>query len=76
MTGTVRVNDTDGACSRYLDDTMLYLLGALKRDRERAAAFQAVGLIAVAVQSDISRHMPKIMDFIRSSLPSKDIPQK
>ena len=64
------------AVSSYLPDTMLYLLSCLKRDRERSAAFQAIGLLAVSVQQDINPHLPRIMEVIRASLPSKDMPQK
>ena len=60
----------------YLDDSMTHLLGSLKRDKERSAAFTAIGLIAVAVQSDISKHVPRLMDVVRASLPSKDMSQK
>ncbi|GFS99131.1 hypothetical protein TNCV_822521 [Trichonephila clavipes] len=56
----------------YLNETMSYLLGCLKRDRERYNAFNAVGLLAVAVKLDIKLYIPKIMDVIRASLPSKD----
>ena len=63
-------------CFSHADDTIIYLLGCLKRDKERSAAFQAIGLIAVAVQTDINHHLPRIMEVIRASLPSKDIPQK
>ena len=60
----------------YLDDTLTHLLNCLKRERERPAAFQAIGLIAVSVQADINRDLARIMDVIRSSLPSKELPQK
>ena len=60
----------------YLDDTLSHLLNCLKRERERPAAFQAIGLIAVSVQADINRDLPRIMDVIRASLPSKELPQK
>jgi len=62
--------------TNYLDETLLYLLGSLRKDRERSAAFQAIGLLAVSVQQDINRHLPKIMEVIRAALPSKDMPQK
>jgi FKBP12-rapamycin complex-associated protein len=55
---------------------MLYMLTSLKRDRERSAAFQAIGLLAVSVQQDIKPHLPRIMEVIRSSLPNRDLPQK
>ncbi len=62
-------------CS-FLDETLTYLLGSLKNDRVRSAAFQAIGLISVSVQADIGRHLPRIMEVIRAALPSKDLPQK
>ena len=60
----------------YLDDTLTHLLNCLKRERERPSAFQAIGLIAVSAQADINRDLPRIMDVIRASLPSKELPQK
>ncbi|CAH1772250.1 unnamed protein product [Owenia fusiformis] len=60
----------------YLGETMAYLLGCLKRERERSVAFQAIGLIAVSVHTDINRHLPKIMEVIKVSLPAKDMPTK
>lgn len=60
----------------YLPDTMLYLLSCLKRERERSAAFQAIGLLAVSVQQDIAPHLPRLMEVIRASLPSRELPTK
>ncbi|XP_054720357.1 serine/threonine-protein kinase mTOR-like [Uloborus diversus] len=57
----------------YLQETMAYLLVCLRRDRERYNAFNAVGLLAVAVKMEIKNYIPKIMEVIRSSLPSKDM---
>lgn len=51
---------------------MVYLLSTLRgKDRDRALAFTTIGLIAVAVEEDIKPHLPKIMEVIRASLPSK-----
>ncbi|CAL1276555.1 unnamed protein product [Larinioides sclopetarius] len=58
--------------TNYLSETMAYLLGCLKRDRERYNSFNAVGLLAVAVKLEIKPYIPKIMEVIRASLPSKD----
>lgn len=57
----------------YLNETMAYLLGSLRRERERYNVFNAVGLLAVAVKEDIKNYIPKIMEVIRSSLPGKDM---
>jgi hypothetical protein len=54
---------------------MTYLLLVVK-SREKSAAFVAIGLIAQAIGINIKRHLPKIMEAIRSALPSKDMSQK
>jgi len=57
---------------------MAYLLGALKA-REKSscsAAFLAIGLLAQAVGPNIKRHLPKISEAVRLSLPIKDTAAK
>uniref|UniRef100_A0A0P4VNQ8 Serine/threonine-protein kinase TOR n=2 Tax=Scylla TaxID=6760 RepID=A0A0P4VNQ8_SCYOL len=61
----------------YLSATMGYLLTCLRgRERERPAAFISLGLLAVAVGPAIKKYLPKIMDVIKASLPTKDTPSK
>ncbi|KAK8751728.1 hypothetical protein OTU49_009992 [Cherax quadricarinatus] len=61
----------------YLSATMSYLLGCLRgRDKERPTAFVTLGLLAVAVGSSIKKYLPKIMEVIKASLPTKDTPSK
>ncbi|XP_048250308.1 serine/threonine-protein kinase mTOR-like isoform X1 [Haliotis rufescens] len=60
----------------YLQDTINFLLGTLKRERDRTQAFQAVGLLAISVQGEISQHLSRIMEVIRASLPPKDYSAK
>ena len=57
---------------------MSHLLASLKREREKSLAFQAIGLLAVSVEleKDLKRHLPKIMEVIRTALPAKDMTQK
>lgn len=56
----------------YLSATMGYLLGCLRgRERERPAAFISLGLLAVAVGPAIKKYLPKIMEVIKASLPTK-----
>ena len=62
--------------SRYLTDTVNFLLSLVKHDRDRSQAFQAVGLMAMSVKRDILCHLPHIMDMIRVSLPPKDFSGK
>lgn len=56
----------------YLSGTMTYLLGCLRgRDKERPTAFITLGLLAVAVGPAIKKYLPKIMEVIKASLPTK-----
>ncbi|KAK0063750.1 serine/threonine-protein kinase mTOR-like isoform X1 [Biomphalaria pfeifferi] len=58
---------------RYLQDTINFLMGILKRERDRGSqAFLAVGFLAIAVQGEILTYMSRIMDIIRNSLPTRD----
>ncbi|OXU22583.1 hypothetical protein TSAR_001785 [Trichomalopsis sarcophagae] len=60
-----------------LRECMHYLIVSLRgREKDRAAAFSTIGLIAVAVDEAIKPYLPKIMDVIKSSLPSKETPNK
>lgn len=57
---------------RHLHSSINYLLATLRsREKDRSTAFTAVGLLAVAVEDDIKEYIPKIMEVIRGSLPSK-----
>nr|KAG5704724.1 hypothetical protein BaRGS_005180 [Batillaria attramentaria] len=60
----------------YLHESVNLLLQSLKRDRDRTQAFQAIGYLAISVQSDMFRHLPRIMDIIRACLPPKDYSSK
>ena len=62
----------------YLEDTMTYLLSVLKA-REKSSvsnAFRAIGLLTQAVGPSIKRHLPKISEAVRMSLPIKDAAAK
>jgi hypothetical protein len=61
---------------RYLEESINFLLGTLKNLKDRTAGFQATGLMAISVQGNISKHLGRIMEVIRSSLPPKDLPVK
>lgn len=56
----------------HLNSSMGYLLTTLRlKDKDRASAFITIGLIAVAVEEHIQPYLPKIMEFIRASLPTR-----
>jgi len=52
---------------------MLFLLATIRgRDRDqRTYAFVAVGLVAIAIEDHIKPYLSKIVELIRSFLPSK-----
>ncbi|KAK3923760.1 Serine/threonine-protein kinase mTOR [Frankliniella fusca] len=61
----------------HLHSSIIYLLNTLRsREKDRSTAFTAMGLLAVAVEDDIKEYIPKIMEVIRASLPTKDTPNK
>ncbi|CAC5361665.1 MTOR [Mytilus coruscus] len=60
----------------YLEESVNFLLGTLKNPKDKTAGFQAIGLMAISVQENISKHLGRIMEVIRSSLPPKDLPLK
>lgn len=55
---------------------MGYLLGCLKKEKERTAAFQAMGLLVVAVRTEIQPYLMKILEIIKAALPPKDFAHK
>ena len=61
---------------QYLSDTMGYLLACLKKEKERTAAFQALGLLVVAVRTEIQPYLTKILEIIKAALPPKDFAHK
>lgn len=61
----------------HLKESLAYLLLILRsREKDRYAAFTSIGFIAVAVEDAINPYLPKIMEVIKSLLPSKETPSK
>ncbi|KOX79033.1 Serine/threonine-protein kinase mTOR [Melipona quadrifasciata] len=57
----------------HLRESLGYLLMTLRsREKDRYAAFTTIGLIAVAVEDSINPYLSKIMEVIKSLLPSKE----
>uniref|UniRef100_H2Y9G5 Serine/threonine-protein kinase TOR n=1 Tax=Ciona savignyi TaxID=51511 RepID=H2Y9G5_CIOSA len=56
----------------YLSDSMIFLFACLKKDRDRSAAFLAIGLMSMAVTSAIEPYTPKLFEFIKQYLPPKE----
>lgn len=61
---------------QYLQDTMNHLLSCVRKEKERTVAFQALGLISVAVRSEIRCYLPKILEHVKTALPPKDFAHK
>ncbi|THC91838.1 hypothetical protein EYZ11_008708 [Aspergillus tanneri] len=57
--------------NNYLHRFMVYLQAQLKREKERDAAFIAIGKIATAVGVDIGQYLDSIMVYIREGLATK-----
>ncbi|KAL2759917.1 hypothetical protein ACRALDRAFT_1038929 [Sodiomyces alcalophilus JCM 7366] len=52
----------------YLHKFMIYLMGMLKREKERTDAFLAIGNIATSVKSAIAPYLDNLMIFVREGL--------
>ncbi|KAL3862460.1 hypothetical protein ACJMK2_008424 [Sinanodonta woodiana] len=63
-------------CRLHLEDSVTFLLTTIKSQREKTAAFQAIGLLATAVGDEVIRYMARIMEVVRMSLPHKDLTAK
>ncbi|XP_057312523.1 serine/threonine-protein kinase mTOR-like [Hydractinia symbiolongicarpus] len=60
---------------KHLPETIIFMSASLKKDRERSAAFEAIGLLAVAVKSDIIphwRHWHGVLESIKILLPNRE----
>lgn len=57
--------------AQYLSTGMVYLLGQLKKDKERSFAFIAIGEVAIAVRSNINQYLDAILQNIKDSLTPK-----
>ncbi|KAL9624360.1 MAG: hypothetical protein Q9160_001322 [Pyrenula sp. 1 TL-2023] len=57
--------------SNYLHKFMIYLQAQLKREKDRNAAFIAIGRIAKAVGSAVAQYLDGILLYIRDSLSAK-----
>lgn len=55
---------------------MSHVLSCVKKEKERTAAFQALGLLSVAVRSEFQVYLPKVLEIIKGALPLKDFTHK
>ncbi|KAL8292423.1 hypothetical protein RQP46_001035 [Phenoliferia psychrophenolica] len=55
----------------YLHKTMLYLLGQLKKDRDRTTSFHAIGHVAMYVKSSMAPYLDAILISIKEGLQAR-----
>jgi serine/threonine-protein kinase mTOR len=58
----------DEFVSSYLHNCMGYLLGQLKKEKDRSAAFIAIGHVSIAVSSNISGYLDNILASVKDAL--------
>ena len=69
--------DREAYSKRHLKSTINHLITFLRgREKEKAMAFTTLGLICVAVESDIQQYLGRIIEIIKLTLPLKDTPKK
>ncbi|XP_063895225.1 serine/threonine-protein kinase mTor isoform X1 [Helicoverpa armigera] len=62
---------------RHLKSTINHLITFLRgREKEKAMAFTTLGLICVAVESDVQQYLGRMIEIIKLTLPLKDTPKK
>ena len=58
-------------CTLYLNKSMVFLTGQLKKDKERAAAYKAIGKIATAIGASIVPYLDSLLKAIKEGLGQK-----
>lgn len=63
--------------AQYLETCVAHLMSILRgKEKDRTVAYITIGYIAVAVESDIEKHLKNIMASIKQALPAKDLASK
>lgn len=63
--------------NKHLNSTVNHLITFLDgREKEKVMAFTTLGLLVVAVETDIKQYLNSIIKIIKKSLPSKETPKK
>lgn len=63
--------NAESFASLHLSNCMVYLLGQLKKDKERSAAFLAIGEVSIAVKANVNQYLDAILQNIKDSLMPK-----
>lgn len=69
--------DRHAFSKKHLKSTINHLITFLRgREKEKAMAFTTLGLICVAVETDVLQYLGRIIEIIKLSLPLRDTPKK
>ncbi|PAA73865.1 hypothetical protein BOX15_Mlig009522g5 [Macrostomum lignano] len=60
----------------YLNQTMQFLLDAVRRDKQKSLTLQAIGLVALVVKDEFVPYLNSVMPVVRQMLPNRDAPPK
>ena len=63
--------DSEAFITTYFETAMQYLLGQLKKEKERSTAFISIGKVSLAVGSAISPYLSSILTSIKENLSAK-----
>lgn len=67
----------DAFGKKHLKSTINHLITFLRgREREKVMAFTTLGLICVAVETDVQQYLGRIIEIIKLTLPVKETPKK
>lgn len=67
----------DAFAKKHLKSTINHLITVLRgRDKEKAMAFTTLGLVCVAVGTDVQQYLGRIIEIIKLTFPIKDTPKK
>uniref|UniRef100_A0A1I8GEY4 Serine/threonine-protein kinase TOR n=1 Tax=Macrostomum lignano TaxID=282301 RepID=A0A1I8GEY4_9PLAT len=58
----------------YLNQTMQFLLDAVRRDKQKSLTLQAIGLVALVVKDEFVPYLNSVMPVVRQMLPNRDAP--
>lgn len=57
---------------KHLKSTINHLITYIRREKDKTLAFTTLGLISVAVESDINQYLNRIIDIIKLTIPTRD----
>jgi FKBP12-rapamycin complex-associated protein len=71
LASTLAVYNPEIFVGAYLNNYMVHLIGQLRKDKDRAAVFVAIGKVAIAVGSHIAMYLDAVLSSIKESLSTR-----